>query len=474
MGIPRVAAEPSADATAAASGQLAWSAVLAYSLPGIGTSFLFTLMTVLFMNFGTDVLLVSSVAIGNILLACKVWAAVADPLAGFLSDRTRSRFGRRKPWVLASALPIALFSLMLWAPPQELAGSGLIAWLTLAVFGFYTASTLFEVPNLALGAQLSYDPRARGRLFGTRQLVRSIGLFGAFSIGATALEDLATARETARVLALSAGIFTALTIALSMWATPAELQGAGGGRPENPVRAVRDVWGNPHARLLLTVYFIEMFAIGAVGTLVPYLTRYVILMPGRLSEMLIVYVLPAVVSIPAWVWLGNRYEKRDVWLAAMVMAAVGFSLLLFLSEGGWVLMTVSSLLAGTAMGCGQSLGVALKAEIVDADELATGQRKDGSYFAAWSFVGKLGGALMIWVVGAALGWAGYAAPLPIGEGGALVDQPQTELVKNTLRMLVGGIPALGFGLGAFLFRRFALTRDEHARIRRALDARAES
>src|SRR5262245_50548984 len=127
--------------------RLGWPAIAAYSLPGAGVTFLFTLVTVMFMKFGTDVLLVSSVALGNILLACKVWAAVADPIAGYLSDRTRSRFGRRKPWMLGSALPIAVFSLMLWVPPTELTAGSLITWLTIAAFGLSTAFTLFEVPN---------------------------------------------------------------------------------------------------------------------------------------------------------------------------------------------------------------------------------------------------------------------------------------------------------------------------------------
>jgi GPH family glycoside/pentoside/hexuronide:cation symporter len=472
VSISRAARPPEAASVPAQSLPLGWPAILAYSLPGAGAGFLFTLMTVLFLKYGTDVLLVSSFALGNILLGCKVWAAVADPLAGFLSDRTRSRFGRRKPWVLASALPIALFSLMLWAPPVSLSETGLVAWLTVAAFGFYTAFTLFEVPNLSLGAQLTYDARLRGRIFGTRQLVRGVGLFGAFAVGASALEEIGGAREAARVIVLSAGIFTALSIALSVFATPPEVASGSDARPEHPLRALRDVWSNRHARILLTVYFIEMFGLGAVGTLVPYLMSYVIEMPERMAEMLLVYVLPTLVSIPLWVWLGNRFEKRDVWLTAMVMSAVGFALLLFLSKDDWILMAVSSLLAGTAMGCGQSLGVALKAEIIDADELATGERKDGSYFAAWSFVSKVGGALMIWVVGVALAWSGYAPPLPIGEGGALVEQPQTELVKTTLRVLVGGLPALGFGIGALIFRKFSLTSAEHARIRAALDPRA--
>lgn len=440
---------------------LTWTAIFAYSLPGIGASFLFTLITVMYLNFGTDVLLAPSAWLGFILLSCKAWAAVADTMAGFLSDRTRSRFGRRKPWVVTSAPIIALTTLAVWSPPRGLSGWALIAWLAVSIFGFYTAFTFYEVPHLALGAQLSYDPSARGRLYGTRQLLRGLGLFMAFGLGARILQDLSTARHTAHWLALAVGSFTAVSLVLGMWVLPAEIQSEARSQPQNPLRAVRDVWGNRNARIVLIVYFIEMLGIGGTGTVTPYLLRYVLNMPDRMAVMLACYAVPTIASIPLWVWLGNRYEKRNIWLFAMVMAVVGFGMMLFVAEGRWVLMAVAMLLAGTAMGCGQCLGIAVQAEIVDADELATGQRKDGSYFAAWAFVGKLGGAIMVWVVGVALAWSGYVP-----------KQAQTELVKNTLRFLMGGIPALGFGIGALIFRSFSLTRAEHAQIRASLDDRA--
>ncbi len=439
---------------------LGWPAIFAYALPSLGTSFLITLLTAMFMNFGTDVLLVSSVWLGSIILACKAWAAIADPLTGYFSDRTRSRFGRRKPWVVAAAPILAVTTLGVWSPPQALFGMPLMAWLAVAALGFYTAYTLYEIPHLALGAQLSYDAETRGRLYGTRQLLRGVGMFLAFGIGSMLLKNLATARATAHLMALAFGGFTAVSLVLGMWLLPAEIQHTTWRPPPNPLRALQDVWRNRNARIILLVYFIEMMGIGGTATVTPYMLRYVLSRPDLMLPMMACYGVPSVVSIPLWVWLGGRFEKRNIWLFAMMMAVVGFAMLLFVSAGRWLLMGIGVLLGGTAMGCGQSLGIAVQAEIVDADELETGERKDGSYFAAWAFVSKVGGAIMVWIVGVSLAWSGYVP-----------KQEQTELVKDTLRCLMGGVPALSFAIGALIFREFSLNRAEYARIRAELDRR---
>ena len=119
---------------------------------------------------------------------------------------------------------------------------------------------------------------------------------------------------------------------------------------------------------------------------------------------------------------------------------VGFGMLLGLGENAWPLMVVSSLVAGTAQACGNSIGQALKADVIDLDELRTGERKEGAYFAAWSFVNKLGNAILASSAGFALGLTGYEP-----------NVEQTPLVKYTMVFLLGGMPLLGYGIGALAF-----------------------
>lgn len=432
--------------------------LLLYSLPGTGVSFLFALVLVMYMKFATDVLHLAPAVIGAIFFASKIWAAISDPITGQLSDATQSRLGRRKPWLLASSVPLGLTSIAMWAPPEGMGASILTLWITISVFAFYTAFTLFEVPHMALGAELTFDLRERNRVFGTRQLLRSIGLFAAFGIGSALLEDSSTARTNAFWLAIGAGVFTTVTIVAAVLRLPAERVDHSRRGGSSLYASLRDVARNPHARILLFVFFIEQMGIGGIGVLVPYVVEYVIKRPDMISEMLIIYVTCTVGSIPVWVWLGGRYDKRSLWIFAMWMSLVGFGSLLFVGEGTLGIMVFCALLAGTAGGCGPTLGQAIKADVIDWDEYETGERKEGAYFAAWSFTSKLAAGVMIGLVGVSLQAAGF-------EEGA--DQP--EVVRSTMLFLMGGMPVLGLGLGILIFRRFTLDRAEHTRIRDAIE-----
>ena len=147
---------------------LSLGALIAFSAPSAGLGFVFFLATLYLLKFSTDVLFLSPALMGALIGLSKLWDAVSDPLAGYLSDRTRSPMGRRRPWMFASAVPLALAFTWLWSPPEGLGAGGLAAWLGIGLFFFYTAQTAFAVPHLSLGAELSRDHHERTRVFGGR------------------------------------------------------------------------------------------------------------------------------------------------------------------------------------------------------------------------------------------------------------------------------------------------------------------
>ena len=434
------------------------SVLWSYALPGFGVNFLYTLVLVTYLKFASDVLGVSLSAVGLIFGAAKIWDALADPTVGYLSDRTRSRFGRRRSWMLATCAPLALFTALLWAPPAALTGGPLIAWIAVCALAFYTAYTAFDVPNLALGAELTQERTSRSRVFAWRQAVRTLSLFAAFGIG---YPIVLSGRAGAAGLALGAGVLSAVAIVFFTLRLPDErpdYQTRGG---HSPWRSFADVWGNPHARLLLIVFFIESLGLGGLSVLVPFVTQYVMERADLGPPMLGIYTTANLLGIPLWLYLGRFYEKRRLWLIAMLAGGFGFGLLLFLGPGDWPLMVASSLIAGSANACAVTLGQALKADLIDVDEHRTGQRKEGAYFAAWSFVSKLANGIMILLVGVVLEAAGYVP-----------NVAQTGTVRFTLVFLIGGMPVIGYTIGTLLFSRFSLSEAEHARVRLELDARA--
>lgn len=450
--------DPSSSAPAGDS-SLDLRGLIQYSLPAAPVQFLYMLFLIMYLKFASDTLGASTAVVGTIFFVARFWDALSDPLVGNLSDRTQSRLGRRRPWLLGSAVPLLVFGVMAWAPPQGLSGYALNAWIAVSVIGFYTAYTGFDVPHMALGAEITLDSQSRNRVFGARQLSRVVAML--LSAGAVQLlvgDELG--RGTALWLALGAGVVALVAIVQAVFALPderAEFMGRGG---DNPFRAIRDVLRNQHARLLLFVFFIEQLGTGALAVLIPFLLDDVMEMPeltGVILGMTFVLALP---SIPMWVLLARRFEKRHLWLGAMIASSVGFGMLLFMGKGTWQLMIVSAFIIGLCQSCGSVLGQAIKAEVIDYDELRTGERKEGSYFAAWGFMNKLAGALMVFVVGWVLEVVGYVP-----------DGPQSELTRTAIVVLAGALPLAGFAIGALAFLRFQLTESEHARIRLALDRR---
>ena len=126
-----------------AKGRVSWRTTLAFGAPGLGAGYMYLIMSLYVMKFSTDVLLIAPAVMGIIFSLSRIWDAVSDPLVGYLSDRTRSRFGRRRTWILASAIPIFGAFIMVFAPPEGLQGTGLIIWMAVAVIGFYSAMTVF-------------------------------------------------------------------------------------------------------------------------------------------------------------------------------------------------------------------------------------------------------------------------------------------------------------------------------------------
>jgi len=429
------------------------SQLLAYALPVTAVSFSLVLTMSYVSKYAIDVLGVPPVAMGLIFGASRVWDALVDPLVGPLTDRTRSRFGRRRPWIAASALPLAGFGLMLWAAPPALEGAVLIAWVTFALFGFYAAQTVFAVPHLALGAELTSQPRERTRLFALRQAASALGLMLALVLGTGLLSRSADPRATAWGLFIAVGLFLLAAIGISV-ASLRERPPAAGTERRRPgshgiAGMFRDVWRNPHGRRLATVYFVEYVGMGANAILAPFLVSYVIGEPRALPVVFAFYTGSILLSVPLWVAVAQRLGKKRAWLIGMGVAVVGYALLFSIGPGDLPLMYLVVVLTGSASSCGNALGPAVQADVIDWDERATGERKEGTYYATFTFLSQSAAGVMGVATGFALEAVGY---VPNAE--------QSDQVKLAIRALMSLGPAVCFLAGMAIFAGFSLAESD--------------
>ena len=448
---------------------VSWGLALIYGLPALSVGYMFMLVGMYAMKFATDVLLVAPAVMGMIFGVSRVWDAVTDPAVGHLSDKTRISFGRRRVWIGTGALPAALTFAMVFAVPQALGPTATIAWLTIAIVGFFTAMTAVMVPHLSWGAEFATDSTSRNKLFGARHGLQVVGsLVALVTLTYLISAERNGAEAAGRVAATSAvtaaivfgGIILFSVAALSERPPPPETLPRGGLRT-----AAADIWANPHARLVFFVAFIEYIGSGAIGAMALYVAQYVMHAPEIAPLTLTGYLIAQVASVPLWVRVARHFAKHRLWWFSMIVTGLAFGAMFFLafieSQTAQIVLNVASaIVAGIAAGCGGTIGPSVLSDIVDYDELATGERKEGAYFAAWNFAAKTAGGVTLILAGFGLSAIGFAP-----------NQDQTQLVKVGMTALLGLLPLVCYAFGAALFSRFSLDEKEHAAIRRQLDGR---
>ena len=253
---------------------------------------MYLLMSLYVMKFSTDVLLIAPAVMGIIFSISRIWDAVSDPISGYLSDRTTLKFGRRRTWMLLSFIPISFGFLAVFSPPENISGQSLDLWMLVAILSFYSAITLFNVPHMALGAELSEDYHERTRLFGVRHIGFTLGSILSLISMSLLISEENSPDGDVRGLASNLAYFAVAVMSLMIFFAVSKLKE----NPKfqnrvnkNPFKAFRDVWINPHAKILIVVLFIENLGGAVIGVFTLMLLSILLKhRHGRLSLYLLI------------------------------------------------------------------------------------------------------------------------------------------------------------------------------------------
>jgi len=435
-----------------------------YTVPRIATGIMGILFSVYLMKFSTDVLLIAPAVMGTLIAASRIWDGFSDPMVGYLSDRTTSKFGRRRSWLYYSAVPMGIGLFMIWSPPSMLTGMMVVLWMAVALLVYETASTAFYIPHGALGVELTPNYHERTKLFGYSHMFTAIGS----ALGLAALYFMGEAEDKRNFAFYLSAFAATFVVALILWSTSQmterkDFQGRG---PDNVFKSILDVFKNPHARLLLIVYGIETFGAAVIGVLVPYLVEYVIPMDqlpvsgsAFMVSILLIYTIPQFVFTPLWIYLSKRLGKKKLWGGAMWLTSATF-LGYFFAIDHVQFIWLLAFIQGLASGCGLIVAPSIKADIIDYDEYLTHERKEGAYLAVWNLIRKCAAAITAFIVGWTLQFSGFEP-----------NVEQSEDAKFTLRALFSLLPFTCYFIGAWLFMRFDFNETEHAEVRQVLEQR---
>jgi len=422
-----------------------WYKISVYGVPAVASAAPVFFVQFYFLSFATDVLLLAPATVGLILASGRIWDAVTDPLAGYGSDRTRSRWGRRRPWLLAAAPASAIAFVALWNPPAGLSSSlAVAAWSAAWLFALTAAITAWAIPHQAMGAELSNDVQTRHRIFGLRFVTAVAGAGLSFG-GMQLVGNAEDPRTTAGSLALLTGAgMTALLLvpALLLRERPAH----GASAPSSALNAARSVFANRDARRLLVIWFFSQLGMASQGVIAPYMAIYVFGRPDLIGVLPALFIVPLVLSVPVWIGLARRLGALRAWRLSMVAGALAYSTLFLLPTDDFTWIAILLAAAGFSSGAAGPLGPTFFATLADADTRRTGEQRQGVYFAAKEFVEKASGATVALVVGVALQVSGFEP-----------NAPQNPATLLTIRGCLSIFPGAAFLIGALLLGRFVET-----------------
>lgn len=434
---------------AASARRLPAAVLAAYAAPGLPLAALTLPLYVYLPAFYADELGLGLALTGSILLFARLADAAFDPFAGWLSDRARSPFGRRRP-LLVLAAPLALLAMHRLFIPEPGAGAGYLLGWSILLYGAYTLATL---AYWAWGAELSADYHERSRIVGAREAAVVLGTVIAASLPAA----FPTRADGLAALAWLVVFSLPVALAVCVWRTPEP--------PAAPAlrlawrRAARMVWRNGPFRRVLLAYLLNGTANGLTATLFLLFATHVLEAGDRAGLLLLVYFLCGVASVPLWVRLSARLGKHRSWALGMALCAAAFLVVPLLGAGDVLPFLAVCVATGLCLGADLALPGSMQADVVDLDRARGGGERAGLFFALWTMATKLALALAV----------GLAFPLLEAFG----FDPATGRGVWALSALYGLAPPL-IKLAAILpIARFPLDAARQARLR-AVIARREA
>jgi GPH family glycoside/pentoside/hexuronide:cation symporter len=443
-----------------------------------------TLRQIFYAIFLTDVVGLDARLASFAALVGIVWDAVNDPLVGILTDRMRSRWGRRRPFLLFFAIPFgASFLLLWWAPPWH-SQIALAATVTLAFMISDTFETLCGVPFSSLLPELTPDYDERTTLTSFRIFFNLLASL-VTAVAAPAIIDsaLAAGMTQQQGYLIVAGIFGGLAVIpfLLIFAVIRERFGSAD-RPQETItfgQTLRTAWGNVPFRFATLIYMLNWITFDLVALLLPFYLLYWIARGNMLisvsflgvslpleSAVFALLLVTATIALPFWLWLSHRLGKHIAYIIGMVFWA-GVQMGIFLVQPGQVSLVLwMAFLAGISVSAAHILPDAMFPDVIEWDELRSGRRQEGIYYGVKNFIRKLTGALAIFLGLQVLGWFGYTTP----PSGAITFE-QSRITLSAIRVLIGPLGTVLLFSAVITAWFYPLTRERHGRIRKLLDTR---
>ena len=411
-----------------------------YGLGDMGNNIAYGAIGFYFVFFLTDVAGISPLWAGYIFMVIRMWNAVCDLLMGVISDHTKSRFGRRRPYLLFGAIPLGIFFGLLWLVPFK-GHLQQVFYYTLIGIGFNTLYSLVAIPYNALLPEMSQDYNERTSISGFKMAFSFIGSLLS-AVGVTLIVDTIFPgkeryTQSFPVMGVVMGVVLMICILLAFIGTKERVKDKSGEINGNIGRNLKSLLRLKEFRLVLGVFIFNMVAFDIIMAIYIFFLKYSLHISDDLSYVFMaVPLVAAVIATPLWVSVSNKLGKKRAYIISSIYFILPLLSCMLIPAGNIVMTIIIAVLIGVGISASQVLVFSILPDVVEVDEMKNGVRREGMMYGATMLLYKISSAILVAVVTAAMGWFGYVE----SASGAVITQSASAVFG--IRFLMGCVPAL--------------------------------
>ena len=460
--------------TTAARDRIPWVQLIAYGLGGFVPIALFNSvgqLSGLIVNVGLGV---SVILVGVAQMVPRFWDAITDPIMGHISDNTRSPWGRRRPYIFFGGLAVAGTFVAMWSVPRDWSQMGQFYYFLFMSLIFYTAVTMFEIPHGALGMEMTADYHERTKLFSVKSFVGNLGAMITpwfYALANLPLFMGAGGNEVdgmRRVSYLAAGLVLIPAFACAFLCKERQFDHVRTQKRQSLAASLKVTLRNRTFLLLVAIVFATVMGFNFVNNFANYITIFYLFGGNKAAAShLMAYVgmawaITGVVAVFPLTILSRRIGKTKTLLTAVGLMAGAqlLKIVCYNPEAPWLLF-IPTVMLSAGMLFFFTLASAMVADVCDEDELNTGTRSEGSYYAVFWWFMKMGMAGAYFVAALLIEATGF-------DQSVSVQSPMTNLMMRAIEI---GIPLVLCLVSYVLVFKYPLSEDRAYEVKRLLEAR---
>ena len=457
--------------------KLGFKKKLGYSIGQMGDSIGFNVFQFFFLFFLTDIAGVPPAIAGTISLIGVLWDAITDPICGFVSDNLRTKWGRRRPLMLASSIPYAVCTFLLFHNIDMDSSAKCIYFIIMAML-FWTAYTMYVIPYFALGAELTQDYEERNSLRSWASVFIYLAVMLASATPPLIVSQVekmgGSTIDGWNTVGILFGALIFIVIVICCISTKGgeiysdyqkekkEKEEENRGEKVNIFKNFVEIFKLKPTKSLAATVFIWSFVSAMYNAMLVYLmTNNLGYSAGLQSTYFFLMSAIAIVQVPFINYAANKWGKKGTYIGTTLFSGIGFIVFLFIGFPSFAFMIVYAVVVMLGTTTYWTLYYSMMYDISEVDEFVNGKRREGSITSIMSFSQKLGSAVALQAVGIFLQMGGYDASLEVQSESAL----QAIMQLNTL------VPGIIGVLGAVVMFAYPLTGERFEKLKAALEAK---